>query len=86
MEVKQSYKGPTIYTGNQVDEDLVDAVKNALEVHDSIHVCFDVIGRTKHVCLSNQLVQDLGEGYEAGIDYLHYNCEVRRSAKWNTTI
>lgn len=81
MEVKQSYNGLTIYTGNHVDDELVDAVKKALDTADKVNVCFNVIGRTKHENLSYELVNKLGDKYDADIDYGLYRCEVWRVNK-----
>lgn len=80
MECKMSYKGYTIYTNNCVTEDLVQSVKDACEKHDWVHVSFDVIGRTMHVCLAHELVAKLriDGDYEANIDYDMYECAIRK--------
>lgn len=78
MEVKQSWKGPTIYTNNKVSDELVQSVKDACIEHAYVHVSFDVIGRTKHMNLSHELAKELGETYEVEIEYWSYLCKVYR--------
>ena len=78
MKVEQSYKGPTIYTGNHVTEELVQTVKDALNTRNRVHVSFDVIGRTKHEMLSYELAELLGDEYDIEVKYSSYWCMVRR--------
>ena len=78
MSVSMSYLGPTIYTGNSVSKELVWQTKCALQEHDYVCICFDVIGRTKHVCLARELLEDLGDEYEAQIEYDSYLCKITK--------
>lgn len=72
VEIKQD----TIYTGNHVSEELVNAVKELLEKYDEIDVSFDVIGRTMHGILAHQLHHQLGTStYGARIEY-NYGCRI----------
>ena len=79
MEISKSYDGLTIYTNNHVDAELVNATKKVLETEPHVNVSFSVIGRTRHVGLSHELLHELGPEYEADIDYDMYGCVVRRS-------
>ena len=80
MESGMSYRGYTIYTNNHVTLDLVQSVKDACEQHEWVYVSFDVIGRTMHVCLAEELADRLRlEGmYEVRIDYGMYECAIRK--------
>lgn len=78
MKIEQSYNGLTIYAENHVTDELVEAVEKVLDTADRVNVSFNVIGRTKHECLSYELIQKLGTGYDADIDYGLYRCEVWR--------
>lgn len=80
MNVVQSYKGPTIYATNHVSDSLVTVIKKALETYSVIHISFDVIGRTCHRVLSQELAIKLGDGYEVTIGY-NYGCSVKRIEK-----
>ena len=78
MNLTEDWRGPAIYTNNQVSDELVQSVKDALEDQLYIYVSFDVIGRTRHVCLSHELMERLGDDYKADIDYDMYGCKVSR--------
>lgn len=81
MECKMSYRGYTIYTNNHVTEDLVQSVIAACSEHEYVCVSFDVIGRTCHVVLAQQLMHELGNDYEVEIEYWSYLCKVRKAVQ-----
>ena len=76
-------KGNTIYAGNRVDDPLIKATNHYLEVFDEIQVCFNVMGRTKHQMLAQELYSKLNkEKYEAEITY-NYGCLFKRKEQAN---
>lgn len=75
---KDSWQGPTIYTGNTVTDELVKLTKEKCEEVPEVHVSFDVIGRTCHLQLACQLEAKLGKDYDVDIDYMMYKCLVKR--------
>lgn len=81
MECEMSYRGPAIYTGNDVTEELVQSVIAACSEHEFVCVNFDVIGRTCHTVLANQLMCELGNDYEVEIEYWSYLCKVRKAVQ-----
>lgn len=64
----------TIYHRNQVDDTLVEKVKEALDSEENIKVSFDVTGRTRHMQLSYQLEKALPQ-YKFIIGY-NYVCKL----------
>ena len=78
MKVEMSYKGPTVFTDNDVSDELVHNVKVACLQHDFVCVSFDVTGRTCHTVLSHQLAHELGDSYDVEIEYWSYLCKVRK--------
>lgn len=75
---KYGWQGPTIYTGNSVDDALVAMTKEKCEQFESINVSFDVTGRTCHLHLAHNLKDKLGDEYEVETDYTLYKCKVSR--------
>lgn len=83
-------KGKTIYAGNKVDDTLIKVTNHCLEVFDEIQVCFDVMGRTKHLMgrtthqmLAQELYSKLdNEKYEAEIT-CNYGCLFKRKEQAN---
>ena len=62
-----------------VTKELVDEVKlQCSSITDFVSVSFNVIGRTRHVCLAHELMGELGNDYEAIIDYGMYWCKIKR--------
>ena len=79
MKVVQTNDDITIYTNNSVTDALVkEVILQCSSTKDWIDVSFDVIGRTRHVCLAHELMERLGDAYEAMIDYDMYWCKIRR--------
>lgn len=77
MKLGMSYKGPTIYTNNDVTDALVENVKLACKLYGNVHVSFDVIGRTCHSILAHKLKDTLGPGYSVDISW-NYGCEIKK--------
>ena len=75
---KDGWQGPTIYTNNSVNSALVNMTKEKCKQFKSIHVSFDVIGRTRHMQLAYELERDLGPEYKVETDYDLYECKVSR--------
>lgn len=68
----------TVYATNCVHEKLVDHVKQMCEKYEDVIVSFDVIGRTKHMCLAHELAEKLGAKYDVQIEYMMYLCSVKK--------
>ena len=68
----------TLYFDNYVDAGVVAEVKKAVETDGVVRVSFDVMGRTLHECLGAQLHHELGDDYEADIEYWMYKVEIRK--------
>ena len=79
MKVVRDNDCITIYTNNCVTKELVEEVKlQCSSTTELVSVSFNVIGRTRHLCLAHELVGELGDGYEAIIDYDMYWCKIKR--------
>lgn len=71
-------EGNSIYAGNQVNETLVKATNQLLECFDEVEVSFDVMGRTCHQMLANQLYREIDQDkYGADITY-NYGCTFKK--------
>lgn len=63
-----------IFANNYVSNELIEEVIEELKNNNSVNVCFNVIGRTKHLQLSMELKEKLKE-YEFIITN-NYGCKI----------
>lgn len=68
--------GGNIYTENEVDQELIDTIREKVLLHGSTKVFFNVTGRTCHLNLSNQLAKQL-EDLDVQTSY-NYGCRVAK--------
>ena len=76
--VRNGWRGPSIYTGNSVTNELVSLVKEKCAEVPTVFVSFDVTGRTCHLQLGALLESKLGKEYDVDLDYMSYKCAVTR--------